>query len=348
VQAGDWFVRQQSGPLGAEESAAFLGWLRASPIHIDEYLGVARVAQVLRESVGGHQPTAGDLVTTAACADSTVVPLTGPTASAIARERRFVRARVARLAASALLAAAAVVWWKHDGELLGIPKTYRTEHGEQRTQLLPDGSILRLDTDSAVTVHYSRHERLVEVGAGQAMFEVAHGDKSRWFRVAAGRTGAIAVGTRFNVYCQQQSTEFTVAEGEIGVYDGKPPELGSGEGIPMELKWRVPAGHRVSIGARPGTAEVVTVDLRQALGWLQHQIVFEHRPLGDVAAEFNRYARTPVDVEDAHLAALPISGAFDASDTQSFLAYVERLPGAKLQRLETRTRVLGDPGSKSN
>ena len=77
-------------------------------------------------------------------------------------------------------------------------------------------------------------------------------------------------------------------------------------------------------------------------GWLQHQIVFEHRPLGEVAAEFNRYARTPLEVEDARLAALPISGSFDADDMEAFVAYVERLPGTRLRRTETRIRVLGE------
>src|SRR5215813_7591733 len=50
-QAGEWFIAQQAGPLDAEESAAFLAWLKASPIHVREYLGVARIAHHLPAAV---------------------------------------------------------------------------------------------------------------------------------------------------------------------------------------------------------------------------------------------------------------------------------------------------------
>jgi transmembrane sensor len=50
-QAGDWFINNQAGTLSAEDGAAFLAWLRASPIHVREYLGVARIAHHLPAAV---------------------------------------------------------------------------------------------------------------------------------------------------------------------------------------------------------------------------------------------------------------------------------------------------------
>src|SRR5215472_14786992 len=52
VQAGEWFIAHQAGPLDAEETAAFLAWLKASPVHVREYLGVARIAHHLPAAVG--------------------------------------------------------------------------------------------------------------------------------------------------------------------------------------------------------------------------------------------------------------------------------------------------------
>ena len=339
AQAGDWFERNRAGSLTPEENAEFFEWLRASPLHIREYLGVACVVEGIRRGKAGQVESLDHLLAECAALRDTAAAQSGPTASAAARVRRRQRARYLRLAASVVFVAAALLWWRHDGELLGIPKTYRTAHGEQLTQRLPDGSVLRLDTDSAATVRYSHRERLVVVDAGQALFEVAHGDKQRWFRVAAGQAGAVAVGTRFNVFRRNQATEFTVAEGVIAVYAGPAPAIAAGSAVPA-LDWRVTAGYRLRIDDQnPHGAQPVAVDLRQVLGWLQHQVVFEHLPLGEVAAEFSRYARTPIEVEDAQLAELPISGAFDANDTESFLAFVERLPGAKLERSEARIRV---------
>ena len=51
---------------------------------------------------------------------------------------------------------------------------FETRHGEQQTIVLADNSVLHLNTDSAVTVRYSRSERHVMLNAGEADFEVVH------------------------------------------------------------------------------------------------------------------------------------------------------------------------------
>src|SRR5579863_3873031 len=46
-QAADWFVANDEG-LDEQESAALVAWLKASPIHVEEFLRVAGVARDLR------------------------------------------------------------------------------------------------------------------------------------------------------------------------------------------------------------------------------------------------------------------------------------------------------------
>jgi ferric-dicitrate binding protein FerR (iron transport regulator) len=71
-----------------------------------------------------------------------------------------------------------------------MPTAYRTAHGEQNAWRLADGSIMRLNTDSADSVRYlTPRERLIEVERGQVLFEAAH-DERRRFRVAAGEAGS--------------------------------------------------------------------------------------------------------------------------------------------------------------
>jgi len=79
--------------------------------------------------------------------------------------------------------------------------------------------------------------------------------------------------------------------------------------------------------------------LNQALAWAQRRIVFEQRPLGEVAEEFNRYGRVPLVIDDAALRALPISGAFDVYDTDSFAAFLGTLDGVNVERTPTQIRV---------
>jgi transmembrane sensor len=342
VQAGEWFLANQAGPLGDDESAAFLAWLKASPIHVGEYLGVARIAHYLPTAVGRPRVPLETYLEQARASDERVVSTEAPTVWRQRPARRhstsWSRPKVASLAAALVLLVAGALWWAHDGEWLGLPKAYQTAHGEQRVERLPDGSVLRLDTDSEATVRYSSRERLVELDHGQALFEVAH-DGHRRFRVAAGDAGAIAVGTQFDVYRKTRAIEFTVAQGEIAVFSGEPSWLGSAQALPPEVQ-RVTAGYQLRIDAGAPPAQPVPVDLNQALGWVQHKIVFEHRPLGEVATEFNRYGRIPVEIEDAALRALPVSGMFDAADTESFVAFLQTLPGVTVEKTPARIRVI--------
>src|SRR5215472_5822160 len=49
-QAVDWFLERDERPLDTRESAALVAWYRASPINIEEFLGVAAIARDLREA----------------------------------------------------------------------------------------------------------------------------------------------------------------------------------------------------------------------------------------------------------------------------------------------------------
>jgi transmembrane sensor len=335
-QAGDWFIANQVA-LSAEDSSAFLAWLRASPIHVREYLGVARVARHLPAAVGDRRVPLETFLAQQALTDDSIVALEGQVPKQAPPVGRRVMPWAFPLAASLIGLVAAALWWAHDGELLGIPKTYRTAHGEQSIERLPDGSMLRLDTDSEATVRYTGTERVVELNRGQALFEVMH-EGTRRFRVAAGNAGAIAVGTRFNVYRKRGVTDITVAEGKIAVFAGIPSWLRGLGGVPAEVQ-RVSVGFQVRVNEGGPPAQPIPVDVGQVVAWAEHKIVFEHRPLGEVASEFNRYGSTPVEIEDAELRTLPVSGMFDAGDTESFVAFLQTLPGVRVERTAKGIRV---------
>jgi transmembrane sensor len=338
-QAAEWFIANQAGSLGEADAAQFLAWLKASPVHVREYLGVARVARHLPAAAGEPKvPLETYLAELTAAGDDSVVSLRQLAPGKERFTARDLWSRALPIAASLLALAVGTLWWAHDGELLGIPKTYRTAHGEQRVVQLPDGSLLRLDTDSEATVHYSGRERLVEIKGGQALLEVVH-DSRRRFRVAAGDAGAIAVGTQFDVYRKPGAVEFTVSQGAIAVFTGHPSWLRDQGSVPDDVL-RVTTGQQVRIDSGSASPEPVATNLDQALAWLQHKIVFEHRPLGEVAAEFNRYGSIPVEIDDEELRVLPVSGMFDAGDTESFVAFLQRLPGVRVERTSTLIRVI--------
>jgi len=347
-QAGTWFIANQSGSLEQAERAAFVAWLKASPIHVEEYLGVALIAHDLPAAMDEPDLPLESLLEMARADDTNgVVSLEPPM-----RVRDLPSKQVSKLrtwsfatstAAVVLVLAASALWWLHDGDLLGLPKTYKTAHGEQIVAQLPDGSELHLNTDSSVTVRYTRSERVVEIARGQALFRVAR-DERRRFRVAAGEVHVLAVGTQFDTYRRSDATIVTVVEGSVAVLAGQPPPPDV-PGLPLDAL-RVNAGYQVHVDARGVLAQPTPVDVQQTVAWLQGKIAFEQRPLGEVAEEFNRYGSIPIEIDDAALRALPISGVFDAYDVDSFVAFLQTLDGVRVERTTARIRVFSVKSQK--
>jgi transmembrane sensor len=347
-QAGTWFIANQSGSLEQAERAAFVAWLKASPIHVEEYLGVALIAHDLPAAMDEPDLPLESLLEMARADDTNgVVSLEPPMRVRDLPSKQISKPRIWSFATSTaaivLVLAASALWWLHDGDLLGLPKTYQTAHGEQIVAQLPDGTELHLNTDSSVTVRYTRSERVVEIARGQALFTVAR-DVPRRFRVAAGDAHVLAVGTQFDVYRKPDVTTVTVVEGSVAVLAGKAPQPGV-TGFPPDAV-RVNAGYQVHVDTRGVSAHPTPVDVQQAVAWLQHEIAFEQRPLGEVAEEFNRYGSIPIEIDDAALRALPISGVFDAYDIDSFVAFLQTLDGVRVERTHARIRVFSVKSQK--
>jgi len=340
-QAGTWFIANQSAPLAQDERAAFVSWLKSSPVHVEEYLGVALIAHDLPAAADDPAMPLESLIELARSdtSDDVVyleafVPVRKPLPERAQAPRRW--SFSTSVAAIVVLLAASAAWWMRDGEFLGLAKTYETAHGERIAVRLPDGSDLNLNTDSAVTVRYTRSERLVELARGQALFTVTRDDHRR-FRVAAGDVHAIALGTRFDGYRKPEATIVTVIEGSVAVLTGQPPPLGVRKYPAGTL--RVDAGYQVRVDTEGEPAQSAPVDPQQVVAWLQGKIAFEQRPLGEVAEEFNRYGSIPIEIDDAALRALPISGVFDANDIDSFVAFLQTLDGVRVETTPTRIRV---------
>src|SRR3546814_13699857 len=75
---------------------------------------------------------------------------------------------------------------------------YATDLGEQRTERLPDGTRIILNTQTAVEVRYSRQRRQIPLHHGKAMPAVAH-DPALPFVVATGHGSLTALSTRLQV-----------------------------------------------------------------------------------------------------------------------------------------------------
>jgi transmembrane sensor len=324
-QAADWFVVHRDGSLGPNERRAFDEWLLASPVHVEEYLGVALIAQALPTAADDPENPLDAILERAGTADDAdVQPLHAniPEPHAIPDRRPLCNRWQFTVAAVLAVVIGGLLWWNADHP---TPQRYATGHGEQKTWRLADNSVLRLNTDTAVTVRYRPAERLIEIDRGQAFFEVAH-EPTRRFRVVAGTTDIVAVGTQFDVYRDRVSTVVTVVEGQVTVAsDSRELHVNAGEQV------------RAIAGTLPDHA--TPVDAQRSTAWLRRQIAFDQEPLAAVAAEFNRYGLVPIEIETPSLNKLVISGVFAADDTETFLAFLRTLDDVTVETTSTRIRV---------
>lgn len=331
-QASAWWIALNAGTATPEDHRAFCEWAARSPERIEAFLETARLTKVLKsthlrwpdtpvETLArqAHDAGAGVFHLHDAATSSRTVP------ADVKRQESFKRSfsrPVLALAATIVLAIASGLWI-----LLSQGHRYQTAVGEQRSVALDDGSVVTLNTATLIDVEFRNDRRLIRLLKGEALFQVAR-DPSRPFDVIADTATVRAVGTQFNIELKPRNTVITVVEGKVALSrQAQTTYLSAGEQISVE-----PAIVKVAEVVRPA-------DPTAATAWTQRRLVFDHRPIGEVAEEFNRYNRTQIEISGAGLRAEQMTGVFKANDPQSFLDFVSRLPGVAIRRDEDRIVV---------
>jgi transmembrane sensor len=346
-QAADWFVANDEGLLDERESAALVAWLKASPIHVEEFLRVAGVARDLRAACA-HPAHSADALLARARAEAEgpveswwsrlLAPLTEVPA------RRWQTAAIAVAALGVVGVVLLLSWNLRPVGPVPAPEAvaalhYSTHHGELHTYRLADNSVLHLNTDTDVTVRYSRTERLVLLASGEAAFEVTH-EPGRTFRVLAGPAQVVDLGTGFDVRREDHSTVVTVVEGRVAVAPSATPDASGGKRqTQAEQPVELGAGQQLSVAEGAWPATPVSVDAQRTTAWLHRQISFDGEPLGRVVSEFNRYAQKPIEIASPALRDLEISGVFSVDDSEAFIAFLRSLEGVQVDVSDTRIRV---------
>jgi transmembrane sensor len=211
------------------------------------------------------------------------------------------------------------------------PMILQTAVGKQSSVTLQDGSVVSLNTNSKVSVVWSRTARHIDLVRGEARFEVAR-DASRPFTVATATATVRALGTVFNVRAEPLAAQVAVLEGQVEVTlaaasepaADAPATTSEGPGSlqsPTIERVRLGAGERASV-TRAGIQTNAGPSIEAVAAWTQQRLVFRDQPLAAVIREFNRYRTHPLVLDDGALAEMKISGVFDANDPDSLIKYL--------------------------
>lgn len=212
---------------------------------------------------------------------------------------------------------------------------YGTAVGEQRSIVLDDGTRMLLNTGTKVRVAFDAARRSVEIGEGEALFEVAK-DANRPFVVHAAGSEVVAVGTAFAVRFTDSPSQggglaVTLIEGQVSV---RPAQAGEGVGLAPPAPVTLRPGDRLRLDHRAGARVADTVtrvdrpNVEQVVAWRRREAVFQDVPLADAVSEMNRYSRTPVVLSGSlPSAGLHVSGVFRTGDNAGFARAVAALHG---------------------
>jgi transmembrane sensor len=283
-RALDWLLRIKAAPEDRLLRAQCDAWLAEHDSHAAAYRQAERVWRLT-----GAAPPA-------------VCPL---------RSLRWRRGGLALAAAA--LAACVVLWLAPDLGLL-MRADYRTGAGEMRDIVLPDGSTVSLDADSAIAL--GSGIRAVKLLGGRAFFQVKR-DPAHRFTVKAGEADVTVLGTAFDVLLSERSITVAVQQGSVSV------------AVPMSSVTLQP-GQRGIVDRADGTITAVTVGVDGIAAWRGGKLVVEGVPVADVIEELDRHHAGLILLRDPVLGARRITGVFDLRAPKAALRAVLQPHGGRI------------------
>lgn len=317
LEAARWLVKRDRG-LRASEQDEYLEWLTADPRHA--------------EWMARHEQT---------WAEFDHLVQWKPEHSADANPDVLAPAKRPRPAwriPALVLAAACVALWFGIGPHGSNPAALGT-NGEHRTwvsheyerRTLPDGSVVELNGDTVLELHFTAAERRVTLARGEAHFTVVK-NPARPFVVTAHDIGVRAVGTAFNVRLAPDAVDVLVTEGVVKLE--APGGVGASEAMAPRLAARdraiVPRQH----GAAPQFSVVTDEEKARLLGWQPEFLEFDSAPLASVVRQFNRRNRVQLVLADEGLAQMPIVASFRSDNVEGFVRLLAVTAGVQVERRE--------------
>ncbi|XCY77536.1 FecR domain-containing protein [Pseudomonas sp. CBR-F] len=282
-QAAQWYVRLQDQPEAAQHWQA---WLGQSPEHQAAWGYVERVSQRF-------------------------APLAEQSHSASRALRSSRRQTLKTLLV--LCAGSTLAWgtWRNTAlpRLVGgWSADYATAGGETREALLDDGSRLWLNALSALDVRFDRVQRLLHLRFGEVLIETAK-DPKRPFLVETEQGRLRALGTRFSVLQDGDSTLLNVFEGRVEVRTAA-----------SRQQRIIEAGQQVAFTRDGFNLHSPASATREA--WSRGVLLADNLPLGQLVAELNRFRPGHLGCDPA-VAQLPVMGSFPLKDSDHALRLLQ-------------------------
>lgn len=305
-EAADWAARVDGRELDADQDPELQAWLAGDPRRAGAFLRAQAAISFLDR--GRALAGADSLPASMRPSRRSLLTGGGAVAAALAGGAVFLTTRSQRL---------------------------NTRLGEIRRVPLSDGSLVAINTTTALDVTMKPKARQILLRRGEAWFQVAK-DPERPFVVSAGRVRVRAVGTAFSVRRNGDDVDVMVTEGVVETWT-------EGQSGPRQ---RLSAGNRIQlIGYDAPVVAESPSEIERSLAWRNGEIALDGESLGDAASQFNRYNGRQIVIDDVDLARERFVGLFRTNEPESFAAAVAATIGATVSEDEKVIRLSRDHAS---
>ncbi|WP_020182109.1 FecR domain-containing protein [Methylotenera sp. 1P/1] len=298
-EASEWYARWLSGEMDDKSKLTWQSWLDADEEHSLAWQKIERVQKHFDKVPGSLA----------------LATLQDPPS---AERRRILKHMVLLLAVSGVS-----YYGYREQPWRGMLADISTSVGERRQIALMDGTIVHLNTDSAINTVFSDTARVVELIRGEIFIETAHEQSSTYrpFSVITRQGSVTALGTQFSVreWQQQDYVKVNVFEGLI--------EVRSTENADSPV--RVSAGESIVFSQSQVLAKTKLKATDKA--WVNGLIVVYAMRLQDFVAELSRYHSGVLRCDPA-VTNLQISGSFPIGNIEAVLNTLEQTLPVRVRR----------------
>ncbi|MFT3815680.1 MAG: FecR domain-containing protein [Acidovorax sp.] len=200
----------------------------------------------------------------------------------------------------------------------------RTGVGERRKTSLADGTVVVLNTATAVNVRFSATERRLQLIAGEMFIKTANDETSpgRPFIVETRQGEALPLGTQFSVRQRENSSSVAVFDGAVEIR----PRNARSNGLVLA------AGQKATFSTF-AIAEPTAADKTIDAAWTRGSIVAVSMRLAELIEELGRYSATPLSC-DASVAGLRISGSYPTDNIDAALLAVSKVHSLEIHTIK--------------
>lgn len=274
-QAREWFVLLQHDKSPATYNK-FKQWYNASDLHQQAYQQIQHTWDKSYEAAKSlSQKEDATLATYLQKMDAPV------------RKPFFKRWSVVSSLSFACLCIISFTWFYHSTLLNTWNADYQTAIGEQRSVQLSDGSIILMDTDTAIKQSYTDKTRNITLLQGRASFEVT---KSKVPFIVHVNDGAVRVyGTKFDVEKKSQGGFVALEHGSISF---TLPE--------SDHELMLKPGQQITF-QNNSAYQLEEANLPEITSWQNQRYVFYRTSFNDIIQTLSRYQSGKIIILSPHL-----------------------------------------------